>query len=239
VHPDKSAPGDSYRAHGFGTGCAQDQGALVQGRAGCQDIVHQKRMFSAHVAILAQRECVAQVLHSFGAIELCLRLRVPASFDAAHNRDIYAFRDYFGESVRLIESALSQPRWVKRHWYDAICRHSEHPCIVHCLEEAVREYTAQVILSPVLEAMNQVSQDTFRLIFGNHAIIRRGKVFTVWTFKFPVDKAFERPRTPAAIRCFDTRRCRFASGTEQGSGLLRISAGNTIRGIEQLKQCVT
>jgi hypothetical protein len=193
VHPAISTPGDSYCAHGFGTGCAQDQGALVQCRAGCQDIVHQERIFSAHGAILAQRERVAQVLDSFGAIELRLRPRVPPSFDASYNRDFYVFGDYLGESVRLIESALSQPCRMKRHRNNAICRNREQPRVVHRLQEEVREYPAQVVLPSVLKAMNQVSQDALRLVFGNYAIICRGKVFTVWTFKISVDQTFERP----------------------------------------------
>ena len=116
-------------------------------------------MFSAHVVTLAQGERIAQVLHSFDAIKPGLSVSIAAAFNTAQNRQPRPFGERFGESVGLVKSALSQSGRVKRHRDQAIHWIGLYSCVLHGFDEIFREDAAQIELSTVLEAMDQISQD--------------------------------------------------------------------------------
>jgi hypothetical protein len=158
-------------------------------------------MFSTHVVTLAQGERIAQVLHSLDAVKLGLSTGVAAALDAAQNRQPRPFGERFGESVSLVESALSQPGRVKRHRDQAIHRIRLNSCVLHGFGKVFREYTAQIEFSPVFEAMDQISQDTLCLVVGDRTSKSRSAIFAVRTAEFSRDDTLERSgATPAEWR---------------------------------------
>jgi hypothetical protein len=88
----------------------------VQGRASGQYIIEEYQVFSAHIAILAQDECIAQVLHSFEAVEPRLSVGVSSAFDTPQDRNPRPFGESLGQGVGLVEPAFSKSSRVKRHW---------------------------------------------------------------------------------------------------------------------------
>jgi hypothetical protein len=234
--PKMSASGDGHCADRFGAGRTQDEGALVQGRPGGQDIVEEHQMFAAHIATLAQRECVAQVLHSFLSVVPRLSVGVSSPFKTAQDRKPCPFGESFGESLGLVESAFSESSRVKRHRDQIIRWTALDASVLHGFEQKVREHTAQIKLAPVLEAMDQLSQYALCLIGGYHAIKSRRAIFAVRAGEFSRNDALERPGATSAEWCPDTRRRLPALPAEEHADVLRLSAPNTIGGIEQLKQ---
>jgi hypothetical protein len=193
-------------------------------------------MFFPHITTLAQRECIAQVLHSFLAVIPRLSGGVPSPFKAAQDRQPCPLGESFGESVCLVKSTFSKPGWVKGHWDQIISRSSLDAHVLHGFDQEVGEHTAQIKLAPILEAMDQLSQYALRLIAGDHAIKSRGVIFAVRARELFRDDALERSRATAAEWCLDARRRLPALPAEEHSNVLRLATPNTVGGIEQLKQ---
>jgi len=102
----------------------------------------------------------------------------------------------------------------------------------HC----TRENAPQVKLAPVLETVDQLSQDTLCQVVGHRAIKSRRVIFAVWAREFSRHKALKRPGATATEWRLDTRRRFLASVAQKNSDLLGMSAPDTIGGVEQLKQ---
>jgi hypothetical protein len=193
-------------------------------------------MFFAHITTLAQRKCIAQVLHSFLAIIPRLSVGVSSPFKTAQDRQACPPGKSFSESVGLVESTLSKPGRVKGHWNQIIGWTGLDAYVLHGFGQKVGEHTTQIKLAPVLEAMDQLSQYALRLIAGDHAIKSGCAIFAVRAGEFSRNDALERPGATSAEWCPDTRRRLPALPAEEHADVLRLSAPNTIGGIEQLKQ---
>jgi hypothetical protein len=207
----------------------------VQGRACREDIVQKHQVFSVHVATLAQGECIAQVLHSLDAVKLGLSAGVAAALNAAQNRQPGPLGESFGESVGLVKSALPQSRRVQRHRDQAIHRVRLYSCVLHGFGEVLREHAAQIKLPTVFKAMDEISQDTLRLVAGHRAGKSRGAIFAVGAGEFSRNETLEWSGATAAEGGLDADGCLLALITEQRSQVLRLSTPDTIGGVEQLK----
>jgi hypothetical protein len=193
-------------------------------------------MFFAHITTLAQRKCIAQVLHSFLAVVPRLSRRVSSPFKTAQDRQPCSPGESFGESIGLVEAAFSKPGRVKRHRDQIISWTTLDACVLHRFDQKVGEHTPQIKLAPILEPMDQLSQYALRLIGGYHAIKSRCAIFAIRAGEFSRNDALERSGATAAERCLDTGRRLLALLAEENSNVLRLSTPNTIGGIEQLKQ---
>jgi hypothetical protein len=193
-------------------------------------------MFLAHITTLAQRKCIAQVLHSLLAIIPRLSVGVSSPFKTAQDRQACPPGKSFSESVGLVESTLSKPGRVKGHWDQIIGWTGLDAYVLHGFGQKVGEHTTQIKLAPVLEAMDQLSQYALRLIGGYHAIKSRCAIFAIRAGEFSHDDAFEWSGATTAERCPDAGRRLPALLAEEHSNVLRLSTPNTIGGIEQLKQ---
>jgi hypothetical protein len=156
-------------------------------------------VFSAHLAILAQGECIAQVLHSFHAVKPRLGVGVAPTFKTVQDRQPCPLRKYFGEDVRLVESAFSQSGRVKRHGDEAIRWIYLYSHVLHGFDQILREHPAQIKLAIVLETVDQISQDTLCLIVGHRAIKGRPAILAVRAGEFFRDETFEGSGTTAAV----------------------------------------
>jgi hypothetical protein len=193
-------------------------------------------MLFAHITTLAQRECTAQVLHSLLAVVPSLGVGVSSPFETAQDRQPCSPGKSFGQSVGLVESAFSKPGRVKGYRDQIIGWITLDAHVMHCLDQKVGQHTTQIKLAPILEAMDQFSQDALRLIAGYHAIKSRCAIFAVGAGEFSRNDTFKRSGATAAERGLDARRRLLALLAEEYSSVLRLSAPNTIGGIEQLKQ---
>jgi hypothetical protein len=155
-------------------------------------------MFSTHVVTLAQGKRIAQVLHSFDAVKLGLSTGIAAALKAAQNRHPCSFGERFGESVCLVKSALTQSGRVKRHRDQAIHGIRLNSCVLHGFGQVLGEHAAQIEFSTVLEAMDQISQDTLCLIAGHRAGKSRRAIFAVWAAEFSRDETLERSGATSA-----------------------------------------
>jgi hypothetical protein len=191
-------------------------------------------VFSTHIAILAQSERIAQVLHSFDSVKPRLSVGVSLAFDTTQDRQPCPFRESFGESVGLVEPALSQSGRVKWHGDQVMQWTRLYPGILGRFNEILHEHPAQIILAAVLEAMDQISQYTLCLIIGHHAVKSRPAIFAVWAREFSRNEPIERSGATTAKRRLNARRCRLAIVAEKGSKVLRMSAPDTVGRIEQL-----
>jgi hypothetical protein len=192
-------------------------------------------MLFAHVTTLAQRECTAQVLHAFLAVVPSLGVGVSSTFKTAQDRQPCSPGKSFGQSVGLVESAFSKPGRVKRHRDQIIGWTTLDAHVLHGFDQKVGQDTTQIKLAPILEAMDQLSQDALRLIGGYHAIKSRCAIFAIRAGEFSHNDAFERSGATATERCLDTGRRLLALLAEENTNVLRLSTPDTIGGIEQLK----
>src|ERR1700733_14189287 len=119
-------------------------------------------MFFAHITTLAQRKCIAQVLHSFLAVVPRLSGGVSSPFKTAQDRQPCSPGESFGESVGLVKSAFSKPGRVKRHWDQIVGWITVDTYVMHRLEQKVGQDSTQIKLAPILEAMDQLSQYALR-----------------------------------------------------------------------------
>jgi hypothetical protein len=193
-------------------------------------------MFFAHITTLAQRKCIAQVLHSFLAVVSRLSGGVSSPFKTAQDRQPCSPGESFGESVGLVESAFSKPGRVKRHRDQIIGWTTLDAHVLHGFDQKVGQDTTQIKLAPILEPMDQLSQYALRLIGGYHAIKSRCAIFAIRAGEFSHNDAFERSGATATERCLDTGRRLLALLAEENTNVLRLSTPDTIGGIEQLKQ---
>jgi hypothetical protein len=160
-------------------------------------------MFVAHITTLAQRERTAQVLHSFLAIVPSLGVGVSSPFKTAQDRQPCSPGESFGEGVGLVESPFSKPGRVKGHRDQIIGWIVLDAYVVHRLYQKIGEHTTQIKLAPILEAMDQLSQDALRLVGGYRTIKSRSAIFAVWAGELPHNDTFEWSGATAAERCLD------------------------------------
>ncbi len=193
-------------------------------------------MFSAHIVILAQGECIPQVLHSFEAIKPSLSVSVSTAFNTSEDRHPRLFRERFGEGVGLVKSAFSQSSRVQRHGYQEIRWNGLYSRVLDRFDEILRQDMAQMELATVLEPMDQVSQYASCLISGHYAIESRCAIFAVRAGKFSFDETLERSGAAVAEWRPDARRSLLALVAEKTPEVLRMSTPDTIGGVEQLKQ---
>jgi hypothetical protein len=192
-------------------------------------------MFSTHVVTLAQSERIAQVLHSLDAVKLGLSTGIAAALDAAQNRQPHPFGERFGQSVSLVESPLSQSGRVKRYRDQAIHGICLNSCVLDGFGKVFREDAAQIKFSPVFEAMDQISQDTFCLVVGDRTGKSRRAIFAIRTAEFSRDDALERSGATPAEWGLDAGQGLPALIAEKGSQVLRLPTPDTVGGVEQLQ----
>jgi hypothetical protein len=192
-------------------------------------------MFSTHVVTLAQSERIAQVLHSLAAVKLGLSTGIAAALDAAQNRQPHPFGERFGQSVSLVESPLSQSGRVKRYRDQAIHGICLNSCVLDGFGKVFREDAAQIKFSPVFEAMDQISQDTFCLVVGDRTGKSRRAIFAIRTAEFSRDDALERSGATLAEWGLNAGQGLPALIAEKGSHVLRLPTPDTVGGVEQLQ----
>jgi len=136
-------------------------------------------MFSTHVAILAHGEDVAQVSHSFHAIEARLGICVQSALDALEYGYPSSLGEGLGEGLRLIKPAFSQSRRMKRNRYEAVGANRLYPRVLHSFQQEFQEYSPKMEVTAVLVAVDQVSQYSLCLVDGHYAVECQRTIFTV------------------------------------------------------------
>jgi hypothetical protein len=195
-------------------------------------------VFSTHINTLAQRERIPQVLHSFDAIESRLSVGISSAFHTTQNGNPCPFGENLGEGIGLVEPAFSQSGRVKRHRNQTMRWIFPYACVLHGFDQKLGEHPPQIKLTPILKAMDQLSQYTFCLVVGHGAIKGRCMVFTIRAEEFSNNHALERSGASSTKGRSDTRRRLPASFAKEVPTILRVSTPNTIGGVEQLKQCI-
>ena len=122
-------------------------------------------MFSAHVAILAQCEDVAQVPHAFHAIEARLGTGVQSALDALEYGYASSLRESFGEGLGLVKPAFSQSRRMKRNRNKAVGASRLDSRILHGFQQKFQEHSAKMEVTTVLVAVDQISQNAPGLVY--------------------------------------------------------------------------
>ena len=192
-------------------------------------------MFSTHVFTLSQGERIAQVLHSLDAVKLGLSAGIAAALKAAQNRQPCPPGERFGESVCLVESALSHSGRVKGHRNQAIHRICLNSDVLHGFGEVLREHTTQIKFSTVFEAMDQISQDSLCLVLGHRTGKSRRAIFAVRAAEFSRNETLERSGATPAEWGLDAGQGLPALIAKKGSHVLRLPTPDTVGGVEQLQ----
>lgn len=208
----------------------------MQRRARRYDVVEKYQVFSTHIDTLSQGERIPQVLHSFDAIESRLSVSVSPAFNTTQDWNPCPSGESFGKSVGLVESAFSQSCRVQRHGNQTIGRIFLYSCVLHGFDQKLGEHTPQIKLTPVLKAMDQVSQNTLCLVVGYSAIKGRRAIFAIRTGELSDNHALKRSGATTTEGGPNPWRCLLALVAEKGPAALRTSTPNAIGGVEQLKQ---
>lgn len=78
-------------ADGFRSLLQKDDRTGIECRSGGKDIINEKEILICHIAILAQRKSIPQVLPAFGPVEGCLCAGVSSSQENITDRDTRTF----------------------------------------------------------------------------------------------------------------------------------------------------
>ena len=118
------------------------------------------------------------------------------------------------------------------HWFGL------YPGVFHGFDQKLGEDTAQIKLPAVFRLVNQLSQDAFGVILGDHAIKGGRTVFAVGAKEMAGDKALEGSGATLTKWRPDRGCGLFALVAEKCAGLLRQSAPDTIRRVKELQQSI-
>jgi len=152
------------------------------------------------------------------------------------------YRRFFGhrlcQGFGLVKTAFSSASGVKRNRHQTIDGSSRNSLIFHRFKQDLREQTSQVILAPVFESMDQISDHALGLVNRDCTVECQRAIFTVRAVEWPVDFAGEGPRAARAKRRLNPGTGGAALLAKKYFRGLRQSASSAVRRVKKLDQCL-
>ena len=164
-----SATGDGDDSHRGGAGTQHYARAFLDGGARREDIVNEDDVSFFHARSVAHAEGAAQVFHSLGAIEFCLRGGVARALEGVQNWDAAALRDERGDFGGLIKFALAKSDMMQRDGHECIERARGDTRVAEGLREPVRDRAPEMELTVVFEGMDEIADDSAAEMRGDGA----------------------------------------------------------------------
>jgi hypothetical protein len=194
-----------------------------------EPVVNEDEVSFFHARNVAHEEGPAQVFHSLGAIEFCLRGGVAGALQRVQDGDAAALRDERGKLGGLVEFAFAKTDVVQRHGHECVERARGDARIVERVREPVGKRTEEVALAVVFEVVDEIADDPMAAECGDGALEMHVAIRAVRAGERLRDRAIKRLRAAFAKRRHDVPHSFRATGAEVDAGPGRRLARRAVR----------